>query len=40
MSKTTRATQVLANIDDLNRMIAEGADDIPDAYRQFLMRRD
>ena len=36
----SNATQVLANIDDLNRMIAEGADDIPDAYRQFLMRRD
>lgn len=38
--QVSNATQILANIDDLNRMIAEGADDIPDAYRQFLMRRD
>ncbi|ACL15782.1 PAS domain-containing protein [Methanosphaerula palustris] len=36
--QVSNATQILANIDDLNRMIADEADDIPDAYRRFLMR--
>jgi PAS domain S-box-containing protein len=38
--QVSNATQILANIDDLNRMIAEETDDIPDAYRRFLMRGD
>jgi len=36
--QVTNATQVLANIDELNRTIADETDEIPAAYRQFLMR--
>jgi PAS domain S-box-containing protein len=40
MVQVSNATQVLANIDELNRMITEGAEDIPAAYRKFLLRGD